>query len=77
MSSFQLILGAAIILLIILLILSLRPKPKKTVYIICIDLWNCDGAYIKNDIGAKFNSYEDAEKWAKKHISGGYYIMTK
>lgn len=77
MSYAQLILGAVIILLIIFLIISLKPKPKKTVYIICIDLWNCDGAYIKDDIGLRFDTYKAAEEWAKKHISGGYYIMTK
>lgn len=77
MSHAQLIIGGLIILLVIFLIITLKPIPKKTVYIICIDLWNCDGAYIKNDIGARFKSYEEAENWAKKHISGGYYIMTK
>ena len=74
MTSAQIALGVIIILLIIWLYILLRPKP---VYIICIDLWNCDGAYIKDDIGLRFDTYKSAEEWAKKHISGGYYIMTK
>lgn len=73
MSQVQLIIIAVIVILTIILTLILKKKDEQK-YIIKLYEWNMEGSYEYRDLGARFKSYDEAEAFAVKHISGKYMI---